>query len=251
VREASRGWPARCPRGVARYHKRDYKIDPMKTDEEAPTTVREPVASDRLQPVAPETPTELSQEAPLRSDPRSSQEPPASRSEPARRSEQPRVSQRAARRISDSQVTLHQLMMPEHANNYGHVHGGIIVKLADEAAAICAMRHARRPVVTVAIDSMSFRSPVHTGMLVSITATINYAGRTSMEIEVKVLAEDPITGTITHTNSAYFVFVALDDNGKPTVIPPLELSDDDQRRRFKEGEERQRRRRLAEQLTRG
>jgi uncharacterized protein (TIGR00369 family) len=200
----------------------------MKADDEAPITVREPIASDRSQPSSEPLPGGGASVEPASSVPPS----------------------RGPRRVSDSQVTLHQLMMPEHANNYGHVHGGIVVKLADEAAAICAMRHARRPVVTVAIDSMSFRSPVHTGMLVSISATINYVGRSSMEIGVKVLAEHPITGAITHTNSAYFVFVALDDSGKPTTVPPLELGDDDERRRFKEGEERQRRRRLAEQLSR-
>ena len=134
-------------------------------------------------------------------------------------------------------------MMPEHANNYGNVHGGLIVKLADEAAAICAMRHARRPTVTVAIDSMSFKSPVYTGQLVSISASINYVGKTSMEVGVKVMAEHPIEGTVTHTNSAYFVFVALDDQGKPCRVPPLLLQDDEERRRWREGEERQRKRR--------
>jgi len=135
------------------------------------------------------------------------------------------------------------LMMPEHANNYGNVHGGWIVKIADEAAAISAMRHARRPAVTVAIDSMSFKSPVKVGALMSISASVNWVGHASMEIGVKVTAEHPITGEVTHTNSAYFVFVALGDDGKPCEVPDLELVDDEERRRFQAGAERQQRRR--------
>lgn len=143
------------------------------------------------------------------------------------------------KRVSESQVTLHQLMLPADANALGNVHGGVILKVADEAAAICAMRHARRPCVTVAIDSVSFHSPVHVGELLALTAALTYVGRTSMEVRVQVHAENPISGVITHTNSAYFVFVALDPQGVATFVPGLELETDEQRTAFAEGQARQ------------
>jgi uncharacterized protein (TIGR00369 family) len=143
------------------------------------------------------------------------------------------------RHIRDSRVTLHQLMQPAHANAMGNVHGGVILKIADEAAAICAMRHARRQCVTVAIDSVSFHSPVHVGQLLALTAALTYVGRSSLEVHVSVHAEDPISGVITHTNSAYFVFVALDEHGRPTAVPAIEFETDEERARFAEAGERQ------------
>jgi acyl-CoA hydrolase len=143
------------------------------------------------------------------------------------------------KRVLDSEVTLQHFMMPEHANPLGSVHGGVIMKLVDEAAAICSMRHAQRPTVTVYIDSMSFRSPVHVGELVSLHARLHYVGRTSMEIGVEVLAENPIQGTVTHTNSAHVVLVALDDNGKPCEVPGLELTSDEEKQRWEAGKARQ------------
>lgn len=131
-------------------------------------------------------------------------------------------------------------MLPAHANPMGNVHGGVILKIADEAAAICAMRHAHRQCVTVAIDSVSFHSPVHVGQLLALEASLTYVGRTSIEVHVSVHAEDPISGVITHTNSAYFVFVALDASGATVVVPGLELESDEERARFEEGKERQR-----------
>lgn len=145
----------------------------------------------------------------------------------------------AAKQPRDSEVTLQHFMMPEHANPLGNVHGGVIMKLVDEAAAICSMRHAQRPTVTVAIDSVSFRLPVHVGELVSLQARLNYVGRTSMEVGVEVLAENPIAGTVTHTNSAYVVLVALGDDGKPCSVPELVIATDDERKRWAEGERRQ------------
>lgn len=136
-------------------------------------------------------------------------------------------------------MTLHQFMLPPHANPSGNVHGGVILKIADEAAAICAMRHAQRPCVTVAIDSVSFHSPVHVGELLALQASLVYVGRTSMEIRVNVHAEDPISGTVTHTNSAFFVFVALDETGAATHVPQLELETDEERAQFAEAKERQ------------
>jgi uncharacterized protein (TIGR00369 family) len=143
------------------------------------------------------------------------------------------------KRVSESRVTLNQFMLPAHANAMGNVHGGEIVKMADEAAAICAMRHAQRPCVTVAIDSVSFHSPVHVGELLALEATLIYVGRTSMEVRVDVHAENPISGVLTHTNSAHIVFVALDDNGAATPVPELELLSEDERARFAEAKARQ------------
>src|SRR5574339_999955 len=109
----------------------------------------------------------------------------------------------APKPISASRITLSQLMHPEHANLLGNVHGGWVMKLVDEAGALSCMRHAQRKVVTVAIDSMTFREPIKIGDLVILHAEVTYTGRTSMEVEVHVLAEDPITRERTNTNAAY------------------------------------------------
>jgi uncharacterized protein (TIGR00369 family) len=118
-------------------------------------------------------------------------------------------------------ITLTQMMGPSEANIHGNVHGGLIMKLCDEAGAMAAMRYAQSEVVTVAVDSMSFLSPVHIGEMVTVTAEVTWTGRTSMEIRVKVTAEEVISGRITHTNAAYFVYVALASDGRPTPVPPL------------------------------
>jgi uncharacterized protein (TIGR00369 family) len=144
--------------------------------------------------------------------------------------------------IRASRVTISQLMHPEHANLLGNVHGGWIMKLVDEAGALACMRHAQRKVVTVAIDSMTFRQPIKIGDLIILNAEVTYAGRTSMEAEVQVLAENPVTGERTHTNNAYLVYVALDDEGKPTPIPPLKAETDDEKRKMERAKERQERR---------
>jgi uncharacterized protein (TIGR00369 family) len=146
------------------------------------------------------------------------------------------------KRVKDSQVTLHHFMLPQHANPLGNVHGGVIMRLVDEAAGLCAMRHAQRPAVTIAIDSMTFYSPVRVGELVTLNASLNWVGHTSMEVGVRVVAENPLTGERTHTNSAYLVFVALDDDGQPVKVPSLILETDEERRRWTEAETRQQRR---------
>jgi uncharacterized protein (TIGR00369 family) len=138
-----------------------------------------------------------------------------------------------------SRVTLSQLMHPEHANLLGNVHGGWIMKLVDEAGALACMRHAQKKVVTVAIDSMIFREPIRIGDLIILNAEVTYTGRTSMEAEVQVLAENPVTGERTHTNTAYLVYVALDDNGKPTRVPPVKAETEDEKRKMTEALERQ------------
>lgn len=143
------------------------------------------------------------------------------------------------KRSRESQVELSQQMMPSDANPLGNVHGGHIMKLIDEAGALAAMRHARHPVVTITMDSVSFLSPVRVGHLLTLRASVNWVGKTSLEVGVRVEAEDPITGEITHTNSAYAVYVALDNQGKPCSVPPLILETDADRRRWAEAEERQ------------
>lgn len=144
--------------------------------------------------------------------------------------------------VRASRVTLSQLMHPEHANLLGNIHGGWIMKLVDEAGALACMRHAQLKVVTVAIDSMVFRQPIRIGDLIIINAEVSYVGRTSMEAEVQVLAENPITGERTHTNTAYLVYVALDDTGRPTSVPKLIAETEEEKRRMQAAEERQERR---------
>ena len=133
-------------------------------------------------------------------------------------------------------------MHPEHANLLGNVHGGWIMKLVDEAAALACMRHAQKKVVTVAIDSMTFRRPIRLGDLIILNAEVSYTGRTSMEAEVHVVAENPITGERTHTNTAYLVYVALDDHGRPTQVAPLKAETEEEKQRMEQATERQKRR---------
>ncbi|MBN2116255.1 MAG: acyl-CoA thioesterase [Anaerolineales bacterium] len=148
----------------------------------------------------------------------------------------------APKPISASRITISQLMHPEHANLLGNVHGGWIMKLVDEAGALASMRHAQRKAVTVAIDSMSFRQPIKIGDLVILNAEVTYTGQTSMEVTVEVLAENPITGEQTHTNTAYLVYVALDEEGRPTSVPALLAETEEDRQTMQRAQERQQRR---------
>jgi uncharacterized protein (TIGR00369 family) len=141
--------------------------------------------------------------------------------------------------VSASRITISQLMHPEHANLLGNVHGGWIMKLVDEAGALSCMRHAQKKVVTVAIDSMTFRQPIKLGDLVILNSEVTYTGRTSMEVTVEVVAENPITGERTHTNTAYLVYVALDDEGRPTSVPPVKAETDDDKRKLEQALQRQ------------
>jgi acyl-CoA hydrolase len=141
--------------------------------------------------------------------------------------------------ISQSAVVTSIVMMPEDANPVGNVHGGVIMKFIDEAGGLCATRHARRPAVTVAVDSLRFLSPVHVGDFVTFTAHLNWVGRTSMEVEVNVEAENLLTGQKTHTNSAYLVFVALNQEGRPVEVAGLILETEEERRRWMQGAQRQ------------
>jgi len=138
-----------------------------------------------------------------------------------------------------SRISIAQLMQPEHANNLGNVHGGWIMKLVDEAGALACMRHAQKRVVTVAVDSLVFREPIKIGDLIILNAEVTYAGRTSMEAEVQVIAENPISGERTHTNNAYLVYVALDDTGRPSSVPELILETETEKLRMEQAKKRQ------------
>jgi acyl-CoA hydrolase len=136
-------------------------------------------------------------------------------------------------------------MSPTDANNGGNVHGGVIMHLCDEVAGIAAVRHSGTRVVTAAVDRMTFRHPVFVGQLVTVKATVNAAWRTSMEVGVRVESENVRTGELVHTSTAYLTMVALDDDGKPTEVPPISAVTQDERRREREAQLR-RDNRLAE-----
>jgi acyl-CoA hydrolase len=140
---------------------------------------------------------------------------------------------------ADSRVTLTQLMGPGSANTLGNIHGGYIMKLCDEAGGMAASKYARRHAVTVVVDSMVFLSPVNIGDLVTVAAEVSWTGRTSMETRVVVTAEDVISGEITHTNTAYFVYVAIDSRGRSTPVPPLYCATKEEKQRFERAAERQ------------
>lgn len=144
-----------------------------------------------------------------------------------------------AKPVRDSRVVLSQLMQPGQANSRGDVHGGWIMKLVDEAGALAAMRHAQCRVVTVAIDQMHFLEPVSIGDLVVLEAEVTYVGRTSIETRVRVHAENPITGQRTHTNTGFLVYVALDDQRRPTPVPALIVETEEEKRLLAEGKQRQ------------
>nr|WP_253696790.1 acyl-CoA thioesterase [Bdellovibrio bacteriovorus] len=137
-----------------------------------------------------------------------------------------------AKPVSASQVIMTQLVLPSHTNSLGTIFGGTIMSWIDIAAAIAAQRHSNKEVVTASIDRLDFVAPVYKGWVVNLKASVNYTSRTSMEVGVRVDAENPKTGETFHTASAYCTFVALGSNGKPTEIPALTVETDDDRRRF-------------------
>jgi uncharacterized protein (TIGR00369 family) len=146
---------------------------------------------------------------------------------------------RERKRIADSRFTLSALMGPPSANSHGNVHGGVIMKLVDEAGALVAMRHAGHLVVTVAIDSMTFMEPIRIGHLVMCKAELTYVGRTSMEVRVEVIAEHPLRGEAKTTNIGYVVYVAIDAEGNPTEVPELEYETPEQLQRAEQAKQRQ------------
>ena len=132
--------------------------------------------------------------------------------------------------------------MPQHANNLGHVFGGVVLAMVDKTAAVAAIRHARMSCVTVSVDRVDFREPIHVGDLVIVKSSVNFVGRTSMEIGVRVEAEDMISGSRRHTNSCYLTFVAVDRNGRPVPIPPVIPETEIEKRRFAAAQLRRERR---------
>ena len=145
---------------------------------------------------------------------------------------------RSSKPVSESQHETSELMMPHHANNLGHVFGGVMLSMMDKTAAVAAFRHCRLNVVTASIDRVDFREPIHVGDLVVMKASVNYVGRTSMEVGVRVEAEELLTGRRRHTNSCYLTFVAVDRNGRPIDIPDIVPETEDQLRRFQAAERR-------------
>ncbi|MGF7215856.1 uncharacterized protein (TIGR00369 family) [Spirosoma lacussanchae] len=143
-----------------------------------------------------------------------------------------------ARPVSYSRTTLTELMIPSYANFGGRVHGGILLSLMDKVAYACAAKHAGTYCVTVSVDGVDFRQPVEVGELVSLMASVNYVGRTSLVVGIKVVAENVKTGFVKHTNTSYFTMVAKDDADKPTTVPPLLLETPDDARRFLESKKR-------------
>lgn len=154
---------------------------------------------------------------------------------------------RPSRPVRESMHETSALMMPGDSNNLGHVFGGVILAHMDKSAAVSALRHARNPVVTVSIDRVDFREPIHVGDLVILKTAVNFVGTSSIEVGVRVEAEDLVTGTRRHTNTAYLTFVAIDRNGKPVTVPALIAENDEERKRMADGAERRRRR--LEELT--
>ncbi len=140
--------------------------------------------------------------------------------------------------LPSHQLSMTVLMTPDTANVSGKVHGGTILRLLDQVAYACAARYAGRYVVTLSVDQVMFLQPINVGELVTFLASVNYTGRTSMEIGIKVITEDIRAKVVRHANSCFFTMVAVDENGQPAPVPPLEPADDTERRRFKAAETR-------------
>ncbi|WP_319470681.1 acyl-CoA thioesterase [uncultured Pseudodesulfovibrio sp.] len=148
----------------------------------------------------------------------------------------------------DSEIIMTHLVLPQDANPAGNLHGGVILKHIDTAGGVVAKKHSRGNVVTVSIDRMAFKEPAYMGELLTFKASLNYVGRSSMEIGVRVEAENLRTGEVRHTNSAYLTYVALDEDSRPTPVPPLRLETPTAERRFKEAEFRRKRRQVEREL---
>jgi acyl-CoA hydrolase len=151
------------------------------------------------------------------------------------------------KKVKDSQITLVQQMTGQDANLAGNVHGGVVMKHIDSTAGIVAARHACSNVVTASIDRLDFHSPVYIGDLLTIKACVNMVGKTSVEVGVRVEAENFLTGKVRHTASAYLTFVALNPEGKPMAVPLLILESEEEMRRNREAQAR-RELRLAEKI---
>jgi acyl-CoA hydrolase len=154
------------------------------------------------------------------------------------------------RTVQQSQVTFADLAEPQSQNVAGTLFGGVLLGFIDRAAAFCAMKHAGRPVVTKSLDSVEFNQPIFIGELVVARASVNFTGNTSMEVGVRVSAQNPVTGLERHTNTCDATFVALDEQGRPAPVPPLLAETGEERRRQEAGRQR-REERLARRRPRG
>ena len=151
----------------------------------------------------------------------------------------------------ESEVIMTHLVLPQDANPAGNLHGGVILKHIDTAGGVVAKKHSRTNIVTVSIDRMAFKQPAYMGELLTFKACLNHVGRSSMEIGIRVEAENLTTGEIRHTNSAYLTYVALDEDGKPTEVPSLLLESETAKRRHKEAILRREFRQKERELERG
>ena len=149
-----------------------------------------------------------------------------------------------------SHTTMAELMMPHMANVLGNVHGGVLLGMMDRVAAVSAIRHAQVPCVTVSVDRVHFREPIHVGELVTMYASVNYAHSTSIEVGIRVEAENVLTGVRRHTNSCYLTYVAIDQAGRPVAVPPVLPETDEERARYQAAELR-RAQRIAELKAKG
>jgi acyl-CoA hydrolase len=165
----------------------------------------------------------------------------------SKRKQLPEQDSSQGRTIAYSQSTTSRLMEVLDANALGNVHGGVIMRMVDEAAAIVAIKHARRSVVTARVERFDFLAPAYIGNVVTINCAMNYVGRTSMEVGVEVTAEDLITGEVRHIASSQVIYVALDENGKPTPVLPLIAGNVEEQDRIDKACERRKRMKIIEE----
>jgi acyl-CoA hydrolase len=154
--------------------------------------------------------------------------------------------ERETRSPDDSTSEITEFLMPGQVNNLGHLFGGVLLSMVDRAAAVTAMRHARQPCVTVSINQVDFKEPIYAGEVVTCSARVHFVGRTSMEIGVGVVAENPISGLRRHTNDCFLTFVAIDENSRPAPVPGLKLVSEDNKERFEDGRRRRENREALE-----
>ena len=146
--------------------------------------------------------------------------------------------QLTAKPVSASEVVMTQLVLPSHTNALDTIFGGVVMSWIDICGAISAQRHSQKDVVTASIDRLNFVAPIKIGWVVNLRGRVNFVSRTSMEVGVRVEAENPKTGEIFHTATAYLTFVAIGSDGKPSLVPPLELKTDEDRRRSSDAQKR-------------
>lgn len=146
------------------------------------------------------------------------------------------------KRVKDSQVEMVQSVFPNDANPLGNIFGGRVMEFIDIVGSISAMRHARHRVVTASMDQVNFKNPVYVGEILILRASVNFVATTSMEVGVKVIAENPLTGEHRHTSSAYLTYVAVNEDGKPAPVAPIVPETDEEKRRYREAQERRKHR---------